>query len=116
MGFLCVLKMHHVRLYIMEKMGFGMASNRCGSHSKPQPLLQKTCLFHTSETLVAYAGMCMHTHALAHVHGPKATLVILFPIFFSHLKGYVFHFNTPQVNLISDWALNWPWALEFEHH
>ena len=33
-----------------------------------------------------------------------------------HLKIYIFHFNTPQVNLIFDWALNWPWALEFEHH
>ena len=35
---------------------------------------------------------------------------------FLHLKGYIFHFNTPQVNLISDWALNWPWALGFKHH
>ena len=34
----------------------------------------------------------------------------------SHLKGYIFHFNTPQVNLISDWPLNWPWVVEFEHH
>ena len=24
---------------------------------------------------------------------------------FARLKGYIFHFNTPQVNLISDWAL-----------
>ena len=114
---MCVLKMHHVRLYIVEKMGFGAASNRCGIHSKPQSLLQKTCLFHASETLVAYAGMRMHTHVLAHVRGPKAISVILFPkFFFSHLKGYVFHFNTPQINLIFDWALNRPWALEFEHH
>ena len=36
--------------------------------------------------------------------------------FFSYLKGYIFHFITLQVNLISDWALNWPWALEFEHY
>ena len=41
---------------------------------------------------------------------------------FAHLKSYIFHFNTSQVNLISDWALNQPqtpnqpWALEFEHH
>ena len=56
---------------------------------------------------------CMQ--AAAHIRGPKATLVILFPIFV-HLKGYIFHFNTLQVNLISDWALNWPWALEFGHH
>ena len=33
-----------------------------------------------------------------------------------HLKIYIFHFNTPQVNLIFDWALNWPWALEFDHY
>ena len=35
---------------------------------------------------------------------------------FAYLKGYIFHFNTPQVNLISSWALNWPLALEFEHY
>jgi len=44
MGFVCVLKTYHVRLYIVEKMGFGMAPRRCGIHSKPQQLLQKTCL------------------------------------------------------------------------
>ena len=27
-----------------------------------------------------------------------------------------FHFNTSQVNLVSNWALNWPWALDFEYH
>ena len=36
--------------------------------------------------------------------------------FFAHLKGYIFHFSTPQVNLIFDWALNWSWALKFEYH
>ena len=35
---------------------------------------------------------------------------------FAHLKGYIFYFNTPQVNLISYWVLNQSWALEFEHH
>jgi len=44
--------MYHVRLFIVEKMGFGMAPRQCG--------IQKTCL--------------------------------------------------------SDWALYWPWALEFQHH
>ena len=73
MRFLYVLKMYHVRLFIVEKMEFGMAPRRCEIHSKPQSLLQKTCLFHASETLAAYAGMCLHTHAfpmyacLAHV-------------------------------------------------
>ena len=41
-GFLCVLKMYHVRLYIVEKIGFGTAPRQCGIHFKPQPLLQKT--------------------------------------------------------------------------
>ena len=60
----------------------------------------------------------MRTHALAHVQGPRVTLVFCFQKdIFAHLKkNYIFHFNTPQVNLISDWALNWPWALEFEHY
>ena len=61
-------------------------------------------------------GQC--TQAMTHVCRLRATLVILFPKidFFSHLKGYILHFDTPQVNLISDSALNWPWDLEFEYH
>ena len=31
-------------------------------------------------------------------------------------NSYIFHFNTLHVNIISVWPLNWPWALEFEHH
>ena len=27
-------------------------------------------------------------------------------------KSYIFHFNTSQVNLTSDWALNQSWVLE----
>ena len=72
MGFLCVLKMYHVRLFIVEKMGFGMAPKRCEIHSKPQPLLQKTCLPYASKTLVAYA-MCLRMHALAHICRPRLT-------------------------------------------
>ena len=48
-------------------MGFGMAPKRCGIRFKSQPLLQKTCLSYTSETLAAYAKMCLCTHALARV-------------------------------------------------
>ena len=69
MGFLCVLKMYHVRLFVVEKMGFGMAPRQCGIHSKPQPLLAllKTCLSYTSETLAAYIRMCLRKYALARV-------------------------------------------------
>ena len=52
----------------MEKMGFGTTPKRCVIHSKPQPLLQKTYLFNVSETLATYVGVCLHTHALAHIH------------------------------------------------
>ena len=40
-------------------MGFGMAPRRCGIHSKPPPLLKKTCLSYTSETPIAYVGVCL---------------------------------------------------------
>ena len=64
----------------------------------------------------AYACFGLRMQATAHIRGPRATLVILFPkILFFSFKRLYFHFNTPQVNLISDWALNWPWALKFEH-
>ena len=54
---------------------------------------------------------------VAHIRGLRATLVILFSkIDFCSLKVYIFHFITPQVNLIFDWVLNWPWALGFGHH
>ena len=72
-GFFCVLKMYHVRLYIVEKMRFGMVPIRCGIHSKPQPLLQKTFLFHASKTLVVYTRICLRMHALVHVHKPLPT-------------------------------------------
>ena len=100
-----------------------MTPRWCEIHFKPQPLLQKTYLFHASKTLATYTGACLHTHALAHVCRPLPMYVDRGPlwsffskIYFSSFKRLYFHFNTPQVNLISDWALNWPWALGFEHH
>ena len=58
--------------------------------SKPQPLLQKTCLSYASKTLAAYAGCDPRTQAkgyLGHFISKNR--------FFSHLKGFIFHFNTP---------------------
>ena len=79
MRFLCVLKMYHVGLFIVEKMGFGIASRRCGIHFKPQLLLQKICLSYVSEALASYACFGSHMQAVTHVRKPRATLVILFP-------------------------------------
>ena len=70
MRFLCVSKMYYVRLYIAEKMGFGTTPKRCEIRSKPQPLLQKTCISYVFETLIAYTRMCLRTHALACVCRP----------------------------------------------
>ena len=103
------LKMYHVRLFIVEKMGFGTTPRQCKIHSKPQPLLQKTCISYAFETLAvtqecvcvcmlwsAYIGHGPHTQAEGH-------LAILFSKkIFSYLKVYIFHFNTPQINSISD--------------
>ena len=38
---LYVLKMYHVRLFIVEKKGFGAAPRRCRIHSKLQPFCRK---------------------------------------------------------------------------
>ena len=65
--------MYHVRPFVVEKMGFGMVPRQRGIRSKLQLLLQKTCLSFASETLVAYARMCLRTHALTHVHRPRIT-------------------------------------------
>ena len=67
-------------------------------------------------SMPAYACFGLRMQVATHVHRPMATLVIYFQKqIFAHLKCYIFLFNTPQVNLISDRALNWPWALEFRH-
>ena len=70
MGFLCVSKSYHVRLFIVKKIRFRTASRRYGIRSKPQPILQETCLSYASETLAAYAGMCLRTHVLACIRKP----------------------------------------------
>ena len=48
--FYVCLKKYRVKLFLVEKMGFGMVPRGCGIHSKPQPLLQKTCLFMSLKT------------------------------------------------------------------
>ena len=66
-------------------MGFGMAPRRCGIHSKPQPLLQKTYLSYAPETLAACAGSCLQMHAVAHVCKSRPTYAgrgLLWTIYF----------------------------------
>ena len=59
--------------------------------------------FYVFETLVVYVGECLCMHALAHVCRLLPMYVDRGPLWsfyfrkwiFAHLKGYIFHFNTP---------------------
>ena len=123
--FLCVLKMYHVRLFIVEKMGLEWLLDDVGFIQnlsrycrklvfymllKPQLRMQKCAYIRM--LWPTYVGCCPCTWAEGHF----GHFISKNRFFFSHLKGYIFHFNTSQVNLISDQALNWPQALEFGHH
>ena len=44
LGFLSVFEIYYIRLYIVEKMGLGIATRWCEIHSKSQSLMQKTFL------------------------------------------------------------------------
>ena len=70
-----ILKIYHVRLFIVEKIGFETVPRRCGIHSKPQSLLQKIFLFYVSKTLAAYTRVCLRMHALTHVRKLLPTYV-----------------------------------------
>ena len=92
MEFLCVLKMYHVRLFIVEKMGLERLLDY-GIHSKPQPLLQKTCHFDAFQTLAAYACFSPRRQADAHVRGAEGYFGLLFPkIGFCSFKRLYFSF------------------------
>ena len=67
MGFLCVLKMYHIRLFIVEKMGLERLVDDGGFIPNLSHYCKKTCLSYTSETLAAYIRMCLRKYALARV-------------------------------------------------
>ena len=61
------------KAFYSGKNEVGTAPKRCGIHSKPQPLLQKTCLSYAFKTLAAYTTMCLCTHALARIRSLRLT-------------------------------------------
>ena len=113
-GFMCVLKMYLVRLYIVGKNKVWNGSQTMWDSFQTSAIIVEnlpfSCFWNPScvrRSVPAYAYFGPCTQTAAHVRGPRATLVILFPkIDFCSFKSYIFHFNTPQVKLISDWALN----------
>ena len=56
----------------------------------------------------------MRAQANSYVHRARVSFGLIFQnLIYLLIKSYIFHFNTSQVNLISDWALNQPWVFEF---
>ena len=92
-------------------MGFGTAPRQCEIHSKPQPLLQKNCIFHTFEPKLRMQD-CAYVRILWPIYTgfyPRMWAEGYFGLLFSKIDFCafnIFHFNTPQVNLVSNWALN----------
>ena len=59
----------------------------------------------------------MRTHMCVCVRRLRVSLAFIFQKqIYLLIKNNIFHFNISQVNLEFDWALNQPWALEFQHH
>ena len=62
----------------------------------------------------AYARRKPGTQADSCVHIARVFFGLIFQkIIYLLTKSYIFHFNTSQVNLTSNWALNQSWVLEF---
>ena len=76
-----------------------MAPKRCEIRFKPQPLLQKTCLFYASEMLAPYSRMCLRMHALAHIRRPRLTYAG---------RGPLWSFNFPKIDFYSFKRLYFP--------
>ena len=64
--------------------------------------------------------MRVQDHACIRMHHGCACRGFPWPYFskkiYVLIKSYIIHFNISQVNLTSDWALNQPWILEFQHY
>ena len=87
MRFLYVLKIYHVKLFIVEKMGFGTAPRRCALAIIAENLI------------VENARMCLHMHALARVRKPRLTYVGQRPFWL---------FNFPKIDFCSFKRLYFP--------
>ena len=80
--------------------------------------------FIVSKTLHACARSCLrvyaswlHAQADSCVRMPRVSLALFFQRqIYLLIKSYIFHFSISQVNLTSNWTLNQPCALEFQHH
>ena len=102
MGFLCILKMYHVRLFIVEENGVWNSSQMMWDSFQILAIIAENlhflCFLNPScirRSVPMYAGFGPHMQAVAHVRGQMATLVFLFSkIDFCLLKKVIFSILT----------------------
>ena len=108
MRFLCVLKIYHVRIFIVWKKGFGTIPRRCGIRSKPQHKYRKLVLYKFLKIAIcvqdqAYVRMQKATYVSWFIHTHSEGFFWHFFFFlkliYLLIKRYITHFNTSQVNL-----------------
>ena len=120
MRLLFLLKIYHIRLFIVRKKGFGTISRQCGICSKPQHKCKKLILYSLLEITMhaqdgpTYACRKLCVQADSCVRIARFSFGLIFQILiYLLIKSYIFHFNTSQINLTSNWVLNQPWVLKF---
>jgi len=96
----CVLENEPCMAIYIVKMGVWTGSQTMRDSFQTSTLMQKTCFFYVSKTLLACASSCLRTHALRLCTQAKCFLWPFFSKnrFFFSLKSYIFHFNIPQIN------------------
>ena len=112
MEFLYVLKMYHVKLFIVEKK-WGL--ERLPNNARFIPNLSHYCKKIAFSILLKpklRMQDCAYVRILWPIYTgfyPRMWAEGYFGLLFSKIDFCafnIFHFNTPQVNLVSNWALN----------
>ena len=83
--------MYHVRLYIVETNGVWNGSQTMWDSFQTLDIIAENLHFHASETLVAYADVCLCTHALAYIRR-------LLPMYVS--RGPLWYFISKNIFLL----------------
>ena len=109
-------EIYHVRLFIVLK-GVWNDPRRCGIRSKPQHKCRKLVFFFFF--LGFWKSLCVHkigssyackklrVQVDSYLHIARVSFGLIFlRLIYLLIKSYIFHFNTSQANLTSNWALN----------
>ena len=100
MKFLYVLKIYHVRNFIVWKKGFGTIPRRCGIRSKPQHRCRKFVLYNFLEIALRAQDQAYIRGADSCVRIVRVSFGLIFQkLIYLLIKRYISHFNTSQVHL-----------------